>query len=53
MSGEKAIEDVFKSSDVSTVNSLTLCYNGDHPVILEGWYFNPHVGHTCMTASFN
>ena len=39
--------------DVSTVNSLTLCYNGDHPVILEGWYFNPHVGHTCMTASFN
>ena len=35
MSGEKAIKDVFKSSDVSTVISLTKYNKAVHPVILE------------------
>ena len=48
MSVEKAIDDLFKSPDVSTVINLTA-----HPVILEDWYFKAHVEHTCMTASFH
>ena len=53
MSVEKAIDDLFKSPDVSTVLSLTIYNKAVHPVILEDWYSKAHVEHTCMTASFH
>jgi len=36
MSGEKVIDDVLKSSDVSTAISLTIYNKAAHLVILEG-----------------